>query len=145
MKTLLLIIGTILLIVLLIIIVDLSRLVSIWQPVVKEFEIRVPTLNEAVYVKKKVWGITHDYQLLLISAHPRKSFDYDPKTDYIYHNFSYLFYRIIRDSLEIYTMTPSPVPDEFTSGVKIIQIELDNPTMMELLTTYESKGLKRFE
>jgi hypothetical protein len=42
-------------------------------------------------------------------------------------------------------MTKSPMPDEFNSSVKIIQIELDNPAMMELLTTYESKGLKKFE
>jgi len=121
------------------------RFTSAWQPVVNSFEIQISNLNASVYVKTKTWGITYDYQLLLISAHRKKNFEYDPKQDYIYHDFSYLFYRVTDDGLEIYTRTPSPVPEAFPPNIKIIQIELENPAMMELLTTYESRGLKKFE
>jgi len=120
------------------------RFTSAWQPVVSRIEISITTLNESVYIKKKLWGISYDHQVIWISPKASNKSEHNPKTDYIYKGLSPLFYRVKDKALEIYVSKASPIPPEFNSEVKIIQIELDNPTMMELLTTYESKGLKKF-
>ena len=58
-----------------------------------------------------------------------------------------LFYKQTVDSLIIYTMTSSRVPANFRSKVKILQIEIDNPTMMKLVKNknYINLGLKKME
>lgn len=121
------------------------RFGSAWQPVVSNVEVHIPALNESVFLRKKLWGISYGHQIIWISSQSNKKLECDQKTDYIYKGSSPLFYLVKDKELEVYTSKASPMPVEFKSGVKIIQIELDNPAIMELLTTYESKGLKKLE
>ena len=144
-KALLLTLASTILIFSIIFMVALKKLSSIWQPVISTTNIHIPALNESVYIRKKLWGITHDHKVIWISSQPDENAEHDPNTNYIYKGSSPLFYRITDEGLEIYTMKASPIPPGFESSVKIVQIELDNPDMMELLKNYNRKGLKKLE
>jgi len=100
----------------------------------------------SIFLKKKVWGMTSDNQIAVISGSGRKDFVPDLSNDYIYNGLSPIFYKLRNDSLEIYVYKCSAVPKLLQTGFKIIQIELENPDMMNLITNdnYKNKGMMVF-
>jgi hypothetical protein len=100
--------------------------------------------HSVIFIKKKIWGMTSDHQVIVISNTKEKRFTPNAKQNYIYNGLSPLFYNLKNDSLYIYTYKASPVPQELVTDIKIVQIELENPEMMQLLEKdrYKSQGLK---
>jgi hypothetical protein len=121
------------------------RFTSAWQPVTNHVEIYIPDLNESIYVSKKVWGVSYDHQIVLISSQPKEKVNYDSETDYIYQGLSSLFYKVAGRDLVIYTRKKSPIPKRFNSRANIVQVELDNQDMSTLRADYEKEGLKKIE
>lgn len=117
------------------------RFTSAWQPVVTHFEIQVPDLNESIFVSKKVWGVSYDHQIVLISSQAKEEVNYNSETDYIYQGLSTLLYKVAGRDLVIYTRKKSPIPKQFGSKVNIVQVELDNQSMGALKTNHEKEGL----
>ena len=86
--------------------------------------------------------------LAVISTSSNLEFLPDTSTDFIYDvSNSPLLYKMIGDSLIIYTRKLSKVPDRFKSKVKIRQIELNNPSMMNLIENkkYIKLNIKKIE
>ncbi|SFE46081.1 hypothetical protein SAMN05518672_106202 [Chitinophaga sp. CF118] len=100
-----------------------------------------------VFIKRKVWGLTGDKQIVVISNVGNEDFKPQKSNDYIYEGLFEIFYKLQHDTLFIYTLVSSPVPNKFSSPYKIVQVELDNPELMDLIEydNYKKKGLKKVE
>ena len=110
-------------------------------------EIKSKNFNSSIFIKQKVWGITYDNQTIIISLSPEEKFKPDSLTDYVYEGLSPFYYKFYQDSLFVYTMKKSHAPQDFKTGIKIIQVELENPEMMRLIENhqYEAEGLHTIE
>lgn len=91
--------------------------------------------------------MTYDNQIIIISTSPKKKFKPNPLTDYVYEGLSPFYYKFNRDTLFVYTMILSKVPQNLRSKIKIVQLELTNEEMMHLIKNnqYKSEGLNTFE
>lgn len=100
--------------------------------------------NRKVYIKKKVWGISGDHQVIVISNSDKKDFKIDSTKDYVFHGSTPLFFKQKNDSLIVYTMRMALVPTNFKNSFQIIQIELSNAEMIRLIEkdTYKNEGLQ---
>ena len=96
-----------------------------------------------IYIKKKVWGMTNDNQIIVISGTNEKEFVADKSKNYIYEGIMPFFYKLQGDTLSIYTMVASKVPIDLKTNFNIVQIELENPQMMDLIEhdNYKTKEL----
>ena len=109
-------------------------------------EIKTPNVSSSIFIKRKVWGITYDNQTIVISSSREKEFNPNSATDYVYEGLSPFYYKFYKDSLFVYTMKKSNVPQNLKTEFKIMQIELENPEMMRLIENdqYKVEGLNTF-
>ena len=106
----------------------------------------LPTLNntEKIFIKKRNWGITGGSQQIIISKSDENEEAPDSNKNYIYKGLSSFYYKLQNDSLLVYVTNAASVPAQFKTSLKIRQIELENPLMMNLLENgnYKKKGLE---
>ena len=103
------------------------------------------TNHDSLFLKKKT-DVKED--LAIISTSSDLKLEPDTSTDFIYDiSSSPLLYEITNDSLIIYTRNSSNFPVKFTSKIKIKQVELDNPSMMNLIDNkkYLKLNIKRIK
>ncbi|NQX40646.1 hypothetical protein SAMN05421820_10450 [Pedobacter steynii] len=101
--------------------------------------------RDTLYLKKRIDG---NKEIIAISTSSDLKFDPDSSSMFIYDvSSTSLFYKQTADSLIIYTNALSEIPAKFTSRVKISQIELSNPEMMDLMDNkyYMKMGLKKLD
>lgn len=100
-----------------------------------------------LYIKKKVWGLTSDGQVIVVSGSPKKEIASDSSREYIYNGVVSLFYKYNTDTLTVYVSKSSSVPNNLKSPIVIKQVELENPDMMKLIGNdyYKEQGLKKIE
>jgi hypothetical protein len=100
-----------------------------------------------VFIKRTVWGLTGDKQVIVISNVDNKRFKGQKSNEYVYEGLFEMFYKLQRDTLFIYTLISSPVPNEFSTPYKIIQVELNNPELIDLIENdkYKQIGLIKIE
>jgi len=115
------------------------------SPVYTIEEIHSKKYKESIYIKKKEWGVTGDYQVIVISKSPSKEFEPDDKYDYIYKWDADFFYKYNNDTLVVYVYKKSQIPMRFDSKITINQNELSNPEMMDLYDNYEDRGLRKLQ
>jgi hypothetical protein len=103
--------------------------------------------DNALYLKSITWGMTSDSRLIIISESPEKKYLVDSTSNYIYEGLSPLLYKFENDTLFLYTMNKSAVPQNLKSKIKIQQIEIENPEMMRLIKDdyYKKQGLNIME
>lgn len=113
----------------------------------KVIELSSKDSQSKLYIKKKVWGMTSDNQVVIISNSNTEAFITNVKENYIYEGLMPLFYKLQEDTLTIYTLKTSFVPKELHTRYKIIQVELTNPDMMGLIEndSYKKKGLIKID
>ncbi|MVT39188.1 hypothetical protein GO495_01215 [Chitinophaga oryziterrae] len=101
----------------------------------------------SVFIKRMVWGLTGDKQVIVISNTDNKNFKAPKSNEYVYEGLFEMFYKIQRDTLFIYTLISSPVPNKFSAPYKIVQVELNNPELMDLIENdkYKQLGLIKIE
>src|SRR5665647_1360454 len=102
-------------------------------------EIHSQNFNSSLFIKQKLWGLTSDNQIIIISTSPTKKFSPNPTTDYIYEGLSPFYYKFHGDTLFVYTMQNSKIPKSFKTKIIIVQTELANPEMMRLVKNYQYK------
>ena len=100
-------------------------------------------VQSKLYIKKKVWGMTSDNQVIVISSSNVKEFTLEGTENYIYEGIMPMLYKLQKDTLSIYTLKVSAVPKNLKTDFKIVQIQLENPTMMKLIEhdNYRAKAL----
>lgn len=134
-----------------IVVVIVLSLFTYWSSTVPDFEptynvveLKSDTSQEAIYIKKKVWGISSDHQVIVISTSGDVEFEVQESEEYLYKTSTPFLYEFKDDLLKVYTRQASVIPSGFDSGIKVEQIVLNNPDMMELLEKHEEKGIKVF-
>lgn len=110
-------------------------------------EIHSNDLNTSIFIKQKVWGLTNDNQTIIISKSSAKKFSPDYTTDYIYEGLSPFYYKFYQDTLFVYIMEKSKIPQSLKTEIEIVQTELANPEMMRLIKNdqFKKEGLHTFE
>jgi hypothetical protein len=101
--------------------------------------------RDTLYLKKRIEA---NKEIIVISTYSSLKSDPDSSSMFIYDvSSTSLFYKQTADSLIIYTDVLSEIPAKFTSRVKISQIELSNPEMMDLMDnkSYMKMGLKKMD
>lgn len=101
--------------------------------------------RDTLYFKKIIEG---NEEIAVISTSPSLKFDPDSSSMFVYDvSSSPLLYKQTPNSLIIYTRTLSEIPPSFISRVKVSQIELSNPEMMDLIhnNVYMKMGLKKVD
>jgi hypothetical protein len=97
--------------------------------------------DDSLYINGMAWGITGDHQIWWVTSQ-MNSEEADSLTDYIFPGLSPFFYKLIDDTLIVYTRRAAMTPTHFISGIAVKQIVLSNPQMMDLYITKDSLGLK---
>lgn len=97
-----------------------------------------------LYIKKKVWGLTSDGQVIIIGDSPGKKFNIDSSRQYIYNGVISFFYKHQNDTLTVYVSKIASVPVNLKTSIIVKQVELENPDMMRLIENehYKKQGLQ---
>ena len=106
-------------------------------------EVSFKDTQSKLYIKMKTWGMTSDNQIVIISNSNKREFISEPAQDYVYKGIMPLFYKIQNDTLLIYTLITSSVPEDFKTNLKVIQVQIENLEMMKLIEhdNYKIQGL----
>lgn len=122
----------------------LNSPVNGFEPVVTVKVLPYPKLKETLYLKSKTWGLTGDKQFRIITTDIGENID-TSRAAYWLKGLTEVLYQQHHDTLLIYTRSAFHKPQAFASQVKIIQIEVDNPTMMRMAYGPASVHFQRFE
>ncbi len=111
-------------------------------PTVSIVEITSTNNSEKIYIKKKNWGYTGDSQVIVVSESSEKQFEPNENTEYVFKGLSPFFYSFNNDTLNLFVLSKSKVPNMETN-FRIIQSELSGRDLIDLLQTFKEKGLKK--
>jgi hypothetical protein len=103
--------------------------------------------SSKLYIKKRVWGMTSDNQVIVISSSDEKAFTTNSTRSYVYEGVMPLFYKTQKDTLFVYTLKMSAIPQGLRTNFKIVQVQVENPEMMTLIEhdNYKAKGLTKID
>jgi hypothetical protein len=106
-------------------------------------EINYPENGAKAFIHRKNWGVSADHEIVFIGGTKNEKFTPDESSDYIYSGLDELYYKQQKDTLFIYCARESAVPVNYSSAIKIVQIELGNSEMIDLYhdENYLKKGL----
>ena len=106
-------------------------------------EVSFKDTQSKLYIKMKTWGMTSDNQVVVVSNSNKKEFISESTKDYVYEGIMPLFYKVQNDTLSIYTLVTSSVPEDFKTNLKVIQVQIENLEMMKLIEhdNYKIQGL----
>lgn len=113
----------------------------------KEYKIQkveIKLLNESIFLKQAVWGISSDSKLTVISTNSDKIVDYESESDYVFRSGSTLFFKVKEDTLYIKSMELANEPTLFKSDVIIYQEKIENREFLELIESHNKLGYMRF-
>lgn len=100
--------------------------------------------SDSVFIKSKVWGISSDHQIITISKNGDIPFLADSTNDFVFKGWSPFLYKFENDTLSVFIRSASNTPTNFKSDIKVQQIILSNPEMMNMIDNYKEKGLILF-
>lgn len=107
------------------------------------FELISVDNKSKLYIKRKVWGVTSDYQVTVISNSHSEIVELDSTVDYIYKGLEPFVYKMQSDTLIIYTMQPCSEPHHFNSSkMRVVQRRVSNPEYMDLMYQINSGATK---
>ncbi len=96
------------------------------KPVFEKKQIYFPNKKTTLYLKSKVWGITGNHQISVISTKPEFEFQPDSISEYIFHGDAGIIYKVENNTLKIYSHQKPKIPQKFESEINIELIELKN-------------------
>ncbi len=102
-------------------------------------DVETATSQSHIWIKKKVWGMTAEDQLILVSMSSDWEYGYDKQKELIYHGLIPFLYKIQGDTLMIYTLHTAKIPTAFRTDVQIVQHEMDS---MEQRSIFEHDRYK---
>lgn len=107
-------------------------------------ELYVPAAAERLYISFEEWGVTYDRQVVTISTTAKGRTDYRADEDYAFHTAdSPILYSIHGDTLLLYTVRLSPIPERFASKIQIRQVLVDHQRLLEMERNHEQLGLTK--
>ena len=103
--------------------------------------IYIESVNDTVYLKRKNWGITGDYQIVVLSNNSKEEILPNLSEEYVFKG-STFFYKVDNSMLHLFVRVASDIPVNFKYKDYVIQEVLTNPEMMNLYDTYEKEGIR---
>ncbi len=100
--------------------------------------------SDSVFIKKKVWGISANHQIIVISKDGLIPFSPDSTKDFMFNGWDPFLYKFENDTLSVFIRSISNEPKNFNSGITIDQKVLSNPEMINLIDNYQEKDLILF-
>ncbi len=110
------------------------------KPTHRQFELVSSDNKSRLYIKTENWGITGDSQQTIITS-DNDEFEIDSTRQIIFNGLEPFLYKQSSDTLVLYVRTKAKIPHDFKSTWTIIQIEVDNPKMMDLRRDNNYKGV----
>lgn len=99
----------------------------------KTTEIKSSSVEGMLFLKTMNWGLTGDSQITIISTTDKIDFNKKESDDYyIFEGLEPFLYKQSNDSLILYTQKVVNVPKNLKTNWKIIQVTVDNPTLLDL-------------
>jgi hypothetical protein len=107
---------------------ELTSWEEIGKPVSEKRQIYFPKKMTSLYLKSNNWGLTYDHKITVISTDSDLEFKADSISEYIFHGFDGLIYKVQNDTLKIYTRQQPEIPPKFESEINVELIEIKNNT-----------------
>ncbi len=82
--------------------------------------------EDALYLKRKVWGISGNHQTMEVTTTLENSKPDNDSDSYIYKGVEKLIYKIEGDTLKLYSIQDPVLPKQFESSIPIEIIKLKN-------------------
>ena len=118
---------------------------EIGKPVFKKEQIYFPNKKNPLYLKSKNWGLTADHKVSVISTKADLEFQPDSISDYIFHGFGGIIYKLENNTLKVFSRQKPKVPPNFESEINVELIEVKNNAEWNKMQTEISNGYQQFE
>lgn len=116
-----------------------------YKATISKVEIYSNNLDERIFIKEKVWGVSANHRVIVVSKSPENDFQPNENCEYVFKGSLPFFYKFENDTLNLYVRRKSTVPEKLSTNIQINQIVLSNPEMMALMDNYGEKGLKTIQ
>lgn len=112
------------------------------DPPPNEYVIVFEEVGESIYIRARGWGLAGNHFEIVIANSPITGFEYDKERQVVYLDNTELYYKKVGiDTLEIHVGMLAEVPKEFSSKVKVKQVELSHDELRDYATNYSKYGL----
>ncbi|WP_339758711.1 hypothetical protein [Algoriphagus aquimarinus] len=118
---------------------------EIGKPLFEKEQVYFPNKKTSIYLKSKNWGLTADHQISVISTKPDFEFQPDSISEYIFHGFGGIIYKVENDTLKIYSTQKPKVPPKFESEINVEIIEIKDNLEWIKLNDKIKNGYQKFE
>jgi hypothetical protein len=117
---------------------------DLFTPEVDMISIHSDRFEETLYIKRMVWGMTGDNQVIVISKSSRKETVTNPNEEFVFQGLGAFYWKYSDDTLEIYYDSKFIPPARSSIKIFIRPIKLNNEKMSVLLNSYRNMGLSTF-
>ena len=80
----------------------------------------------SLYLKSKNWGLTGDHKISVLSTKSDFEFQPDSITEYIFHGFGSIIYKVENNTIKIYSHQTPKIPQKFESEINVEIIKIKN-------------------
>jgi hypothetical protein len=103
----------------------------------------VITDSYSLYLKRKVWGMTGDHSLTVLSENSEQQIE-NSKLHFSTNIIDPIFYKVKKDTLFIYSSALFKNSHFFDEEVKIVQREMTSKEMTDMYANYAKYGFNKF-
>tara|TARA_R110000868_G_scaffold399453_2_gene673201 strand:+ start:3123 stop:3512 length:390 start_codon:yes stop_codon:yes gene_type:complete len=118
---------------------------EIGKPVFEKEQIYFPNKKTSLYLKSKNWGLTGDHKITVISTKSDFEFQPDSISEYIFHGFGEIIYKVENSTLKIYSHQKPKIPPKFESEINVELIEVKNNAEWNKLNAKTKNEYRKFE
>ena len=118
---------------------------EIGKPAFEKEQIYFPNKKTSLYLKSKNWGLTGDHKITVISTKSDFEFQPDSISEYIFHGFSGIIYKVENNTLKIYSHQKPKIPPKFESEINVELIEVKNNAELNKLNDKTKNEYRKFE
>ncbi|MFD1015471.1 hypothetical protein [Winogradskyella rapida] len=118
---------------------------EIGNPVFEKEQIYFPNKKTSLYLKSKNWGLTGDHKISVLSTKSDFEFQPDSISEYIFHGFGGIIYKVENNTLKIYSHQKPKIPPKFESEINVELIEIKNNSEWNKLNDKIKNEYQKFE
>lgn len=124
---------------------ELASWDEIGKPVFEKEQIYFPNKKTSLYLKSKNWGLTADHKISVISTKSDLEFQPDSISEYIFHGFGGIIYKVENNTLKIYSHQKPKIPPKFESEINVELIEVKNNVEWNKMKKQIDNNYQEFE
>ena len=124
---------------------ELASWDEIGKPVFEKEQIYFPNKKTSLYLKSKNWGLTADRKISVISTKSDLEFLPDSISEYIFHGFGRIIYKVENNTLKIYSHQKPKIPSKFESEINVELIEVKNNSEWNKMKEQMNNNYQEFE